>query len=279
MTDPAPLLDRAAAMMAEGKGIPYLGPGVLDLHEAPPVPITTRELADRLNRRVAVPARIRGNVWAVAQYIESFRHRKTLTGLMSEIFAPTPAPTALHRWLADLTWLPMVVDVWYDDALPAAFAGRAGWGLVQGASRAGENRDIWVRYFDAGGEEREAADAPGWRTLLYKPQGCLRPGGTFLLSDSDYVEALTEIDLQTPIPPEVQARRAGRGFLFLGCRFHDQMLRTYARQIMKRSAGPHFAVLPAEGLTRNEKRFLEEQSIVPILMPLAEAVARLTAPR
>ena len=35
---------------------------------------------------------------------------------------------------------------------------------------------------------------------------------------------------------KVQARRTGRPFLFLGCRFDDQMLRIFARQIAKRRA-------------------------------------------
>ena len=78
--------------------------------------------------------------------------------------------------------------------------------------------------------------------MLYSPHGGVRPAKNFLVADSDYVEVLTEIDIQTPIPAAVKAARADRGFLFLGCRFDDQMLRTYARQIMKRSKGPHFAV-------------------------------------
>jgi 2Fe-2S ferredoxin len=44
----------------------------------------------------------------------------------------------------------------------------------------------------------------------------------------------------------VQQRRAALGFVFLGCRFNDQLPRAFARQIMKRSAGPHYAVLPDE---------------------------------
>jgi len=87
------------------------------------------------------------------------------------------------------------------------------------------------------------------------------PSHNFLIADADYVEVLTEIDIQTPIPDAVKARRTGRGFLFLGCRFHDQMLRTYARQIMKRSAGPHYAVLPEAELTPNELKFMAEQGI------------------
>jgi hypothetical protein len=102
------------------------------------------------------------------------------------------------------------------------------------------------------------------------------PGRNFLISDADYVEALTEIDIQTPIPDVVKNRRAGRSFLFLGCRFHDQLLRTYARQITKRSAGRHYVVVEAEGLTKNEHRFFAEQGMTPMAVPLARAVEILT---
>ena len=95
----------------------------------------------------------------------------------------------------------------------------------------------------------------------------------FLVSDTDFVEVLTEIDIQTPIPAIVQQLRTDRHFLFLGCRFSTQLERTFARQIMKRSSDLHWAVLPGE-LTRNEARFLAEQNIKRIDMPL-DAFARL----
>jgi hypothetical protein len=49
------------------------------------------------------------------------------------------------------------------------------------------------------------------------------------------------------------------------------MQRIFAHQIIKRSSGPHYAVLDGE-LTRNEARFLEQENILLISMPLAEAV-------
>ncbi len=49
------------------------------------------------------------------------------------------------------------------------------------------------------------------------------------------------------------------------------MLRTYARQIMKRSRGPHFAVAETSALTRNERKFYADQMIEVIDLPLAEA--------
>ena len=84
---------------------------------------------------------------------------------------------------------------------------------------------------------------------------------------------LTEIDIQTPIPDVVKDRRTERSFLFIGCRFHDQLLRSYARQITKRSAGPHFAIVEPDALTKNERRFVVSQGITPIAMQLGEADA------
>jgi hypothetical protein len=111
--------------------------------------------------------------------------------------------------------------------------------------------------------------------VLYKPHGAVTPATNFLVADSDYVEVLTEIDIQTPIPELVRDVRASRGFLFIGCRFHDQMLRTFARQIMKRSAGPHVALVPDTNLTRNELRFFADCEITPLALPLSALEERL----
>jgi len=110
-----------------------------------------------------------------------------------------------------------------------------------------------------------------WRTLLYKPHGSALPGRNVLVADSDYVEVLTEIDIQTPIPEVVRERRTDLGFVFIGCRFHDQMLRAFARQVLKRSKGPHFAVFDHDDLTRMEQRLMTELSIDVLFCPLAEA--------
>ena len=114
-------------------------------------------------------------------------------------------------------------------------------------------------------------EAGTWSTLLYQPLGSVTPAANYLVSDTDFVEVLTEIDIQTPIPEPVQNIRTGGHFLFLGCRFAHQLDRLFARQIMKRSSDRHWAVLPAEP-TRNEARFLEQQNIERIDMPLAEFV-------
>lgn len=263
-------LQEIAAALATGSAIPYLGPEVLNL-EAVAVPSTPADLVKQLTAKVSVPHKIRNNLTAAAQFIENFKHRKTIVSLMNEAFAPGVAPNALHRYLAGLHKKPLlIVDTWYDDAMAKTLAGRGNWGQIQGVSQS-EHFGEWVNYFDDTGVVVEAAEADTWHTVLYKPLGSIAPAHNYIISDSDYVEVLTEIDIQTPIPPRVQELRTGSHFLFMGCRFDNQLTRTYARQVMKRSSSKHWAVI-AGPLTRMEEKFLHEQEITRIDLPLAQFV-------
>jgi hypothetical protein len=275
LIDAKSLLGTVASGIAGGALIPYLGPGVLEVGEAEcPVPTSTRGLVERLTQKVGVPGRIRNNLWASAQYIETNRHRVTLVRLMEEIFKPVPALGALHTWLASLDGPPLIIDTWYDATMSEALKGRSNWGQIQGGTRNAIGEDRYYKSFDASGAEVSMEAAAQWTTVLYKPHGSVWPACDLLVSDSDYVEVLTEIDIQTPIPQRIKDLREERGFVFMGCRFYDQMLRTYAKQIMKRSKGPHYAII-TDDLTRNELRFLDDNEIVAINVPLEEAVAEM----
>ncbi|MBI1175244.1 MAG: SIR2 family protein [Sideroxydans sp.] len=252
-----------------GQVVPYLGPGIWE-GAAPAHPANHLDLVAKLTERITVPHKIRKNLTAAAQYIENFKHRKTLTGLMNAAFANPAKPAELHEFLASLHGLPLIVDAWYDDAMQQALAQHPSWGQVQGVSQA-EHHGEWVRYYTSQGELTGAEAVSQWQTLLYRPLGSVSPAQNYIVSDSDYVEILTEIDIQTPIPQSVQQRRAGRNFLFLGCRFAYQLDRIFARQIIKRSSASHWAVIEGE-LTKNEKRFLDELNITRLDMPLSEAL-------
>ena len=267
----------------EGAAIPYLGPAVLALAGAGcALPAGHEALVAKLTVNSAVPFKLRKNLTGAAQFMENFKHRKTVVAAMTAAFRPEMAPTALHRYLAALPELRLLVHAWYDDLPQKALAARRDWGMVQGVSQA-EHFGNWVHYFRADGTKTipaadAIADAPpevnDWRPMLYQPLGSISPAANYLVSDSDFVEVLTEIDIQTPIPKKVHELRTGRHFLFLGCRFNTQMERMFARQIMKRSSRSHWAVLP-DALTKNEARFLVEQNIKRLDLPLAEFTSAL----
>ena len=258
-----------AAELKTGDIVPYLGPGLTQLSPTN-VPMTPEALAAFFGTKVALPRRAKGNAWASAQHIESMKHRSTVSALMSQAFAESIAPTPLHAYLASLQ-LPMIVDTWYDATMRSALEGYSDWGEIQGITRAGIGEDRWFRFYEADGTETSKEKAEVWKTILYKPHGSISPAKNFLISDADYVEVLTEIDIQTPVPEAVQNRRAERSFLFVGCRFHDQLLRIYARQIMKRSTTTHHAIVDPAVLTKNELKFLTVQGIIPIALPIERA--------
>ncbi|MGJ0533672.1 SIR2 family NAD-dependent protein deacylase [Methylocystis sp.] len=263
------VLGKIAAELKTGAVIPYIGPGLTQLSPTE-VPMTPETLAAFFGTKVALPKRAKGNCWASAQHIENMKHRSTVSALMSQAFTDSIAPTPLHAYLASLQ-LPMIVDSWYDATMRSALEGRSGWGEIQGITRAGIGEDRWYRFYEADGTETTKEKAEAWKTVLYKPHGSIAPAKNFLISDADYVEVLTEIDIQTPLPEAVKNRRSERSFLFLGCRFHDQLLRTYARQIMKRSTTTHHAIVDPAALTKNELKFLTIQGIIPIALPIDRA--------
>lgn len=270
-------MDKAIAEIKEGLVLghlaPFLGPDLLWLEsDNPPVPAGARPLAHLLGTKVGIPGRIRNNLWHASQYIETHRHRVTLDRLLQEFFAPTPFPNSLQRWLSGLS-LPLLVDSWYDNALTAAFAGKDNWGVIQGVSKAQRVGETpWFKAYDHKGREQAPEAAEEWESVIYKPHGGIWPAGNVLATDADYVEVLSELDIGTPIPKLVQSRRQNCGFVFLGCRFYDQILRSFARSILKYSQGPHYAVLPELELTKNEKKFLLDQDIRPVFTPLPEFV-------
>lgn len=272
-------LDRLEAAMNEvaaGRRIAFLGPEVSALSGGA-APTSPAALCRMIEAEIRAPRRASGNLWAVAQYVESRKFRATLDALVRKAFdAPVARANPVHDWLARVG-PPMIVDAWYDDGLLRAFGKTGGnWGLAQGVSRNGEWIDIFARAYDAAGIEVPEPD-PAWKTLIYKPHGLARPGSSFLMSDSDYVEVLTEIDIQRPIPAEVQDRRTGRPFLFVGCRFDDQMLRIFARQIAKRSAPGHVVVMPGP-LTRMEARFLADMGAEHLDLPASALAETLSVP-
>ena len=271
-------LDSIAKAFDGGNAIPFLGPGVLSFDGAgSQLPDSHKALVGHLTSKSSVPHKIRNNLGAAAQFIENFKHRSTVTNAMTEVFSADAQPTSLHTLLMSLPALPLVVHAWYDDLPQKALRLRSSWGMAQGVSQS-EHFGDWVYYYASDGSYA-GVEADGsyvdWKTLLYQPLGSVWPAHNYLVSDSDFVEVLTEIDIQTPIPASVQEIRKGRSFLFLGCRFSTQLERLFAHQIIKRSSEKHWAILPEEP-TRNEERFLEEHNIERIPMGLHDFVTALS---
>ncbi len=63
----------------------------------PRIPPTICSWSPSSPRRVTVSRELRKNLTGAAQYIENFKHRKTLTALMNSAFQDKAGPGELHR--------------------------------------------------------------------------------------------------------------------------------------------------------------------------------------
>ena len=95
----AQALDDIAAGLRRGEVIPYLGCGALALGQ-PGVPASPLDLVARLTAKTTVPHKVRSSLTGAAQYIENFKHRKTLSAMMTEAFRASAQPNELHRLIA-----------------------------------------------------------------------------------------------------------------------------------------------------------------------------------
>src|SRR5450830_2154493 len=187
-----PLMATLAEQLDQGLIVPYLGPGMLALCPEAPVPATPLALAELMTSQVSVPHKIRKRLTQAAQFIENFKHRKSVVYLMNEAFASTPTPSALHLALAG-SGAGLWVDTWYDDTFAAALAQTQGvgdWLQVQGLSQS-EHFGHWTGVYSSKGTLLPDLPKDAAR-ILYKPLGSHAPAGNYLVSDSDFVEVLTE---------------------------------------------------------------------------------------
>ena len=223
----ADLLDDIAAGFRARPGHPLSRLRRAGARDGPtPPPASPEALVARLTAKTTVPHKVRNNLTGAAQYIENFKHRKTLTVADDRRrSAPSAQPNELHRMLADLPALPLLVHAWYDDLPQKALARprRLGHGAGRQPDRASRplgqllspRRQRSDRSpirasspsDDCRCTRRSPDEARAWATLLYQPLGSVAPAANFLVSDSDFVEVLTEIDIQTPIPLAVQELR------------------------------------------------------------------------
>ena len=194
----------------------------------------------------------------------------------------TRAP--LHDWLKSC--LPTyVIDINRDTQLQDSYAARPHT-LVRGISRIG-GTDYRFRIHHYDGEtyrelEQDAVDPS--LPVLFKPMGSPRPDATYIASDADYVDYITELMGGFAIPSFLKTYRQGRRYAFLGLRFlRDTDRMVMSDMIYAAATPPGWALIPEP--TLKEQRFCERLRIeiiaadIPDLLTAAGATGEGAADR
>jgi hypothetical protein len=272
-----PTLDDLAAAVRRADLIPYLGPGVLagvvDQATGEPMPVQSDDLIMAMNNGRPMSKRLMWEFSRAAMEVELKRGRSALHRFLDQLYGErtwTRAP--LHDWLAALA-PPYVIDINRDTQLQDSYAERPHT-LIRGIARIG-GTDYRFRLDAYDGEtyrevEQDAVDTH--LPVLFKPMGSPRPNATYIASDADYVDYLTELMGGFGLPAFLKQYRVGRQYLFLGMRFTRDTERMVMSDVIYAAGEPAgYALIPEP--TDKERRFCESKHIEIIESDVADLLA------
>lgn len=245
------------AGLKDGSIVPYLGPGVLaDVRNAETgaaIPADSDSLIIAMNGGKPMSPKLMYEFSRAAMNIELKRGRSTVNKFLTQTYgATTWTRGAFHDWLKEIA-PPYVVDINRDTQLQDSYAGIP-HNLVIGIARIGGTDFRYKLYFWDGAAytQREAIDPAC--PILFKPMGTPKPEASYIASDADYVDFITELMGGFSIPPEVKALRKGKQYLLLGMRLNRDTERMVLSDFIYGAAEPAGWVLLTEP-TDKEKRF------------------------
>jgi len=258
-------LSDLAKAMRRGDLIPYLGPGVLapvvDLETGTAMPADSDSLILAMNKGRPMSKRLMWEFPRAAMDVELKRGRSAVTRFLDSTYGQrqwTRAP--LHDWLAELR-PHYVIDINRDTQLQDSYADQPHT-LIRGIARiAGTEYRFRIHAYDGNRYQEIKQDQvdPGL-PILFKPLGSPRPDATYIASDADFVDYLTELMGGFGLPRFLKEYRVGRQYLFLGLRLTRDTERMVLADVIYAASEPAgWALIPAP--TDKERRYCEKKNI------------------
>ncbi len=251
--------------MRAGQIVPYLGPGalagVVDPESNQPIPADSDSLILGLNNGKPMSHRPMWEFPRAAMDVELKRGRGAIHRFLDSTYGArrwTRAP--IHDWLQSVA-PPYVIDTNRDTQLQDSYAGRPHL-LVRGIARVGgTDYRFRIHHYDASAYrevDQESADAS--LPVLFKPLGSPRPDPTYIASDADYVDYITELMGGFAIPSFLKVYRQGRQYCLLGLRLTRDTERMVLSDIIYGAGSPPgWALIPEP--TDKERRFCQVRGI------------------
>ncbi len=275
-------LETLAQDLARGALIPYLGPGALTgaldptTHEA--IPADSDSLILAMNDGKPMSKRLMWEFPRAAMNVELKRGRAAVHRFLETTYgqrAWTRAP--LHDWLASIRPA-YVIDINRDTQLQESYAD-VPHTLVRGIARTG-GTDYRFRihaYDGANYREVDQNEVDPGLPILFKPMGSPRPDATYIASDADYVDYITELMGGFAIPSFLKSYRTDRRYLFLGLSLRRDTERMVMSDIIFGAASPAgWALIPDP--TDKERRYCQGKDIVIVEADIPDLLAAAVRP-
>lgn len=255
-----------AGGIARGELVPYLGAGALhgvtDPVTGTAIPADSDSLILAMNNGKPMSQRLMWEFPRAAMDVELKRGRGAVNRFLDATYGDdrtwTRAP--VHDWLKSVR-PPYVIDINRDTQLQESYAD-VPHTLVRGISRiGGTDYRFRIHHYDGSNYtevQQEAVDTT--LPVLFKPMGSPRPDPTYVASDADYVDYISELMGGFAIPDFLKLYRRNRQYVFLGLR----LLRDTERMVMADmiyAAGIPAGYALIEDPTDKERRFCRKKGI------------------
>ena len=253
--------------------VPYFGLGIFEgtkTKEGEQMPFDSDSMILTLNNGRPMSQRLMFEYSRAAMHLEERRGVDYLRQLVNHVYTKEYAPTPLHK--AVLNMMPRyIIDTNRDPKLQELLAFEPHC-LILGKSRITAEKDRFELYeYDVENKkyflvEEEALDDA--KKILFKPMGSTLPEPTFVISDADYVDWLTEAMGGFAMPPVIKSYRKAKKYLFLGTSFDRDTDRMVANELTMYLEGGY--VITDKALSKKEKKFIEKHNLEVLEMSLEE---------
>jgi hypothetical protein len=269
--------------IGRGSIVPYLGPGVLadvtDDGGDVNIPADSDSLILAMNNGKPMSQRLMYEFPRAAMDVELKRGRAAVHRFLHKTYAETRwTRSAVHDWLQTIR-PPYVIDINRDTQLQDSYAD-VPHTLVRGISRiAGTDYRFRIHSYD--GQRYSETEIPQGEVdpslpVLFKPMGSPLPDATYIASDADFVDYITELMGGFAIPDFIKAYRKGRQYLFIGVRMTRDTERMVLSDMIFGAATPAgWAMLP--DANDKERRFCKRIGLEVIDLDIPALLAAVSA--
>lgn len=250
-----------------GQIVPYLGVyalnGSVNTKTGEAIPADSDSLILAMNNGQPMSPKLMYEFPRAAMNQELKRGRSFLSKFLTQLYGEKEWTIPdLYHWLAGLN-LPYLIDTNRDTLLQQTYAQRDHLVIV-GISRTG-GTDYRFRLFEyrvnTGYQEVTLENAPVGLPILFKPMGTPKPEPTYIASDADYVDYITELMGGFAIPDFLKTYRKEKQYLLLGMRLTRDTERMVLSDMIYAAAQPitGWALIP--DATEKEVRFCKRIGI------------------
>jgi len=251
--------------------VPYFGLGIFKdtmTKEGEQMPYDSDSMILMMNNGRRMSDRLMFEYSRAAMHLEQRRGMDYIIQLTNHIYTKDFEPTPLQKSILDM--MPRyIIDTNRDSKLQELLAFEPHT-LIVGKSRILDNDyryEIYEwdmenkKYFQV--EEAALDDA---KKILFKPMGTTLPEPSFVISDADYVDWLTEAMGGYAVPAVLKTYRKTKKYLFLGTAFDRDTDRMVAHELSMGLEGGYF--INDKPLSKKEKKFIERHNLELIEMSL-----------